>query len=404
MAGEVLSDKEIRRLIEGGAILNSDVNLVNPGSLDLRLGVSKWRLLGSVLPLPGQMVEEMIIDSGVVDDKHDTDAEFYIDRDQPYLFELVEQLNLPSCITARVFNKSGRGRIGTSVRTIVNGVSRFDKIPGGYNGKLFTEVCATVFPEVILPNQTAMPQIRFYNGEPAPLRGADLQLLLRSEPILVDANNEPITFSDKQLNEIARRGRLTFSADLSRDLLVYKARLDKKAIHLGKEGYYDPKDFFEEVRSVNGRKRIIIHPGEFVLIHSKEKIRLPPSYAAEIADYSSEIGDMKSHYAGLINPGHGYDPNEICGDHIVFEVRARDIPICIQDGQEIAQFEIFRMSELPEIVYRKVQSTNYGDLPSILPKQFKREVAPKESVSLSEMSVPVDVDSVEEIGGLRGFG
>lgn len=399
MAGEVLSDKEIKRLIEGGAILNADVNFVNPGSLDLRLGVNKWRLLGSVLPLPGQKVEDMIIDSGVVDDKHDTDTEFYIDRDQPYLFELVEQLNLPSCITARVFNKSGRGRIGTSVRTIVDGVARFNKVPGGYNGKIFTEVCATVFPEIVLPNQTTMPQIRFYNGEPAPLRGADLQLLLRSEPILVDVNNKPIEFSDKQLDEIARRGKLTFTADLSRDLLVYKARMDKKAIHFGRKEYYDPDDFFEEVRSIKGRKRIIIHPGEFVLIHSKEKIRLPPSYAAEIADYSSEIGDMKSHYAGLINPGHGYDPNEMRGDHIVFEVRARDIPICIQDGQEIAQFEIFRMSELPEIVYRKVQSTNYGDLPSILPKQFKKRVVNSEEVSDS-----VEVKSVDRFGGVQSLG
>lgn len=399
MTGEVLSDKEIRRLIEGGAILNADVNLINPGSLDLRLGVNKWRLLGSILPLPGQKIEDAMEESGVVDDKHDTDTEFYIDRDQPYLFELVERLNLPSCITARVFNKSGRGRIGTSVRTIVDGVPRFNRIPSGYSGKIFTEVCATVFPEIILPNQTAMPQIRFYNGEPAPLRGADLQLLLRSEPILVDVNNKPIKFSDKQLDEIARRGKLTFTADLSRDLLVYKARMDKKAIHLGREGYYDPDDFFEEVHSIKGKKRIIIHPGEFVLIHSKEKIRLPPAYAAEIADYSSEIGDLKSHYAGLINPGHGYDSDEMRGDHIVFEVRARDIPICIQDGQEIAQFEIFRMSELPEIVYRKVQSTDYGDLPSILPKQFKKRVVNSEEVSDS-----VDVESVEGFGDVRSFG
>jgi hypothetical protein len=81
---------------------------------------------------------------------------------------------------------------------------------------------------------------------------------------------------------------------------------------------------------------------------------------------------MKAHYAGLINPGHGYVPNLICGDHIVFEVRARDIPICIQDGQRLANFEVFRMSELPEIEYKKVQSTNFDSLYSILPKQFKK--------------------------------
>lgn len=373
MVGEVLSDKQIKRLIEGGAILNADPNLINPSSLDLRLGVKKWRLLGSILPLPNQTVSDLIENSGVVDDKHFLTSQFYIDKDQPYLFELNESLNLPPSVYARIFNKSSRGRIGTSVRGIVDYNSKFDDIPQGYKGKLYSEVCATVFPEVIIGGQTTMPQIRFYNGPPQPLTGIDLQLLLRNEIILLNSDDTPILFSDEQLNKIAMKGSLMFTADLSRDLLAYKARLDKKAINIEKNNYYDPEDFFEEINMKNGKKRIILHPGEFVLIHSKEKIRLPPNYAAEISDYSSKIGDMKAHYAGLINPGHGYDSNRICGDHITFEIRARDIPICIQDGQRLANFEIFKMSETPEIQYKKVQSTGFDDLPSILPTQFKKE-------------------------------
>jgi len=373
MTGEVLSDKQIRRLIEGGAILNANLDLVNPSSLDLRLGIKKWRLLGSILPLSNQTVIDLIENSGVVDDKHFLESQFYIDKDQPYLFELNESLNLPPGVFARIFNKSGRGRIGTSVRGIVDKNSKFDDIPAGYKGKLYAEVCATVFPEVIVGGQTTMPQIRFYNGYPQSIKGADLQLLLRHTPILLNKDNTPIIFSDEELNKIARKGTLMFTADLSRELLVYKAKLDKKAINIEKQNYYDPNDFFEEIKSKNNEKKIIIHPGEFVLIHSKEKIRLPKKYAAEISDYSSKIGDMKAHYAGLINPGHGYIENQISGDHIVFEVRARDIPICIQDGQRLANFEIFRMSEDPEMEYKKVQSTGYDSIHSILPKQFKKE-------------------------------
>lgn len=372
MVGEVLSDRQIRRLIEGGAVLNADLNLINPSSLDLRLGVKKWRLLGSILPLSNQTVNDVIENSGVVDDKHFLTSQFYIDKDQPYLFELNESLNLPPGVYARIFNKSSRGRIGTSVRGVVDHNSKFDDIPAGYKGKLYAEVCATAFPEVVIGGQTTMPQIRFYNGRPEPLIGIDLQLLLRNEIILLNADDTPIIFSDEQLNKIGAKGSLIFTADLSRDLLVYKAKLDKKAISIEKTNYYDPGDFFEEVKMKNGKKSIIIHPGEFVLIHSKEKIRLPPTYAAEISDYSSKIGDMKAHYAGLINPGHGYDPNKICGDHITFEVRARDIPICIQDGQRLANFEIFKMSEVPDIKYKQVQSTGFDDLPSILPTQFKK--------------------------------
>jgi dCTP deaminase len=348
MTGEVLSDREIKKLIEAGAILNTGVDLVTPGSLDLRLGVEKWRLLGSVLPLPGQKVNELLKTSDVADDKNEGAIEFYIDREQPYLFKLVERLDLPRGISARIFNKSGRGRIGTSVRGICDDVPLFDNIPKGYKGEIFAEVCATVFPELIIGGKTTMPQIRFYNGDPQPLKGVELQLLLRQEPILLDKDDNPIIFSDEQLDKIARIGKLTFTADLSEELLVYKAKLDKKAIHIEKKNHYEPCDFFEEVKSRRGEKKIIIHPGEFILIRSKEKIRLPPTHAAEISDYSSEIGDLKAHYAGLINPGHGYYSGKMTGDFITFEVRARDIPICIQDGQEIAQFEIYRMSETPE--------------------------------------------------------
>lgn len=372
MTGEVLSDREIKRLIEAGAIIGADESLINPSSLDLRVGINKWRLLGSVLPLPGQNVVDIIEKSGAIDDSHHEEGEFYLEREQPYLVEIVEKLDLPTCVTARIFNKSGRGRIGTSVRGVFDKTQRFDHVPAGYKGKIYTEICATVFPELIVGNLTTVPQIRFYNGAPQPLKGMDLQLLLRHEPILLDKNNEPIKYSDADLDEIAKRGKLTFTADLSNDLLVYRAKLDKKAIHLEKNGYYDAEDFFEEVRIRGDKKRVILHPGEFILIHSKEKIRLPMTLAAEISDYSSEIGDMKAHYAGLINPGHGFNPEKMAGDFIVFEVRARDIPICIQDGQPLAQFEIFRMSEVPEIQYKKVQSTDYDDLQSILPVQFKK--------------------------------
>ena len=128
MTGEVLSDKQIRRLIEGGAISNASFDLINPSSLDLRLGVKKWRLLGSILPLPNQTVNDLIENSGIVDDKHFLRSQFYIDKSQPYLFELNESLNLPPGIYARIFNKSGRGRIGTSVRGIVDKNSKFDDL------------------------------------------------------------------------------------------------------------------------------------------------------------------------------------------------------------------------------------------------------------------------------------
>ena len=375
MAGEVLSDKQIKRLIEGGAILNADPNLINPSSLDLRISNEIWRTLGTVLPLPGQSIKQLLESS-----KHLTQIpglaigeKIFLDKNQPYLFRIIEELNLPQGISAKIFNKSSRGRVGISVKGLTNGNCCFDRIDNAYSGKIYAEICATSFSQILCLGKTAIPQIRFYNGMPQPIRGFDLSLLLKRESILLDKDNKPVEFSQAQVDSICNSGMFTFTADLSGNFLVYRARKDNFPIDLEMENYYDSNDFFEEVKSIHGEKQILIHPGELVLIKSKEKIQIPPYLAAEIVEHSAEIGDIKCHYAGLINPGHGYSENKNAATHIVFEVRARDMPILIQHGQPLAKFELYKMLEEPEIKYMTVKSTGFDSLPSILPKQFKKE-------------------------------
>ncbi len=371
MSGEVLSDGQMKRMVEGGAIKNVDMNLHNPGSWDLRLDVEKWKLLASVSPLRGQSVKDLIENSGVVDVGNNTKDEFYLDRNQPYLFKLMEELKLPSGICAKVFNKSGRGRIGTSVRILCDGVPRFDQVPLGYKGPLYAEVTATAFPEVV-SSRMAMPQIRFYEGSPQRIKGFDLELLLKKEPILLDNSGESFYKTKQEMKEITESGRLVFTADLSKNLLAYRAKQDARTIDLRKKEYYNSSDFFIEERFVDGKKPgVIVHPGEFVLVGAKQNIRLPENYAGDIDEYSPEMGDMKSHYAGIINPGHGYT-SKFSEDHIVFEMRARDIPIFLYDGKPLASFGIYKMSEVPEEKYVKKRSTSFDCLKSILPSQFKK--------------------------------
>lgn len=372
--GEVLPDWKIKELIEQEVIIGADTSLINPSSLDLRLGMEKWKLLGSFLPLDGQTIEEVLQSRRVLDEKEDKKEGFYIDKSQPYLFKLVESLNLPSSLTARIHNKSGRGRIGISTKGLVDRVSRFDNIPAGYSGNIYAEICTTAFPIMIDGGKSAIPQIRFYNGEPQPIGGSDLDLLLRKHPVLTDSEGNH-SYTDVQREEIFKTGKLTFHADLSDKILVYRANRDNRTLVLSETNHYIPEEFFEaEMRRDNSQNKVLIHPGDFVLIKSKEHIRLPPEFAAEISDYSTDLGDLKSHYAGLVNSGHGYDPkNPNVPSYIVFEVRARDLPAVIQDGQSLAKFEIHRMFGMPEQSYMSKRSTDYNDLRSILPSNFKKD-------------------------------
>ncbi|MBI2044340.1 2'-deoxycytidine 5'-triphosphate deaminase [Candidatus Pacearchaeota archaeon] len=379
--GRILPDWKIKELIKGGAITGADESLVNASSLDLRVGVQKWKLLGSFLPVEGQSLDELLgLSPGdlwgpqsVVDDANVREDNFYMEPDQPYLMKLVEGLNLPPTVSARIFNKSGRGRVGISQKSLVEGSTRFDAVPKGYSGPIFSELCATMCPVVITPNKTQIPQIRFYEGNPQPVPGVDLGMILENNPILTDNKGNP-SYNGEDREEIFNSGKLTFHADLSGDVMVYKAKKDRRTIVLSEKGRYEPEHFFEPIRAVQGERRVIIHPGEFILVPSLENIRLPKMFAAEISDYSPDLGDVKTSYANLINAGHGYDPKDPnVPAHIVFEARARDLPVVLQHGQRIARFEIYMMFDEPEQQYFAVRSTGFDDLPSLLPNQFKKE-------------------------------
>tara|TARA_Y100000310_G_scaffold344356_1_gene456707 strand:+ start:4404 stop:5537 length:1134 start_codon:yes stop_codon:yes gene_type:complete len=373
--GEVLPDWRIQELIDEGFIINADPSLINSSSLDLRTGNSRWKLLGGFLPSKGQKVKEALKSLDIVDAVNSTKEDFFVELSQPYLVNLVESLDLLDIVTAKIHNKSGRGRIGISLKGLVDKVSRFDFIPGGYKGGIYAEICTTAFPIVIQAGETAIPQIRFYNGDPQPLQGIDLDSLLRHNPILTDLEGNP-TYDKKAKMEIIRTGSFTFHADLSGELLAYKANKDARNLVLSKKNHYDPENYFEPVIKRSDRKEgaVVIHPGEFILVKSKENIRLPPEIAAEISDYSSDLGDIRSHYAGLINAGHGYDPeNPDVPSHIVFEVRARDLPFVLRDNQRLAKVEVYRMLDEPKQSYMAKRSTDFNDLKSFLPGIFNKD-------------------------------
>ena len=365
----VLPDFMIKKLIDDGVIINADPNLVGTSGLDLRTGLKKWKLLGDFIPLPGQKIEEAF-ESKNICDSSSTRERFYLDRSQPYAIELKERLFLPSTIGAKIFNKSSRARVAVASKGLTDGTPHFDIVPNEYNGKLYSEVSTTAFPLVINEGDS-ISQIRFYQGNPDPITGSQLEVLLKNYPILTDDCGNP-AYDAKGLEHIIRTGRLTFTADLSQEgVIAYIANKDGRNFDLSVCNTYRPEDYFNEVRYKNGGGNIlIIHPGDFVLIRSRENIRLPPSIAAEIAPYTTELGDMKTSYANLINCKHGWGIEK--PSYIIFEIRALDTPIIIQHSQQLAKIDLYCMLEEPEGNYIP-GNTDFEDLKSLLPGQFKKD-------------------------------
>ncbi len=369
----VLPDWRIKELIDQGVIVGADKELVNPSSLDLRVGRDQWSLLGSTFPFPGQSVEDLLEKSGVVD-FHAEEERFRVERLHPYVMKLVEGLRLPDTITARMHNKSGRARIGIALRGLADGVPQFDDIPGGYHGPLFGEVTATGFPITVNAGQTPIPQIRFYEGKPEPLTGSELELTLRDHPILVDAQGKP-TYSKEDIPEIVRSGMIPFTADIPAEgLVAYVARNDKRTIDLSKTGHYRPEDFFRPERRVKGQNGVfILHPHEFALVRCRERIVLPPHLAGEIPEYDlKKFGNAQSHYAGLINAGHGHGSDPGFQSRIIFEMRARDVGLALKDGHPVAGLQVYRMWAEPEERYVSKEGFSDFELRNILPSVFDK--------------------------------
>jgi dCTP deaminase len=118
-------------------------------------------------------------------------------------------------------------------------------------------------------------------------------------------------------------------------------------------------------------KRIILNPEEFYILASKERIRVPPEFAAEMVSYDPSVGEFRIHYAGFFDPGFGYGSNDITGTHAVLEVRSHEVPFVLEDGQRVGRFMFERLLVQPAKVYGSGIGSSYERQRLSLSRQFK---------------------------------
>lgn len=350
----VLSDRQIRSLIQTGAI-RSDTALadgqVQPASLDLRLGQTAYRVRASFLAGPGRTVGDRLQD--FVMHEVDLTGGAVLEKGCVYVVPLLEALALPAGMTAAASAKSSIGRLDLLTRIITDSGVEFDRVPEGYNGPLYVEICPQSF-SVIATTGQMLNQIIFRQGKTF-LTDDDLRALHDASPI-VDV--QPV-ISDG----------LGFSVDLSAGLVGYRAKPHTGVIDLSKLAHYEPSDFWEEVRT--DRKWIILDPGAFYILVSREAIVIPPDFAAEMAPYIAMVGEFRVHYAGFFDPGFGYAGAGGSGSKGVLEVRCHEAPFVLEHGQTVGRLVYERMSETPAALYGADIKSNYQGQGLKLSKHFK---------------------------------
>jgi dCTP deaminase len=355
----VLPAQALRALIGTGAIAASPAILdaqIQPASLDLRLGPVAYRVRASFLAGNGRKVADRIAEFEM--HRMDLTAGAVLEKGCVYVIPLMEHLALPAGITAVANAKSSTGRLDLLTRSITDGGTEFDRIPEGYHGPLYAEVCPKSFSVLVRAGQR-LNQIRFRNGQS-----------VLSDPELTALNAvEPLVSGPAMISE-----GLGFSVDLrpaSGDLVGYRAKPHTGVIDLDRIGHYPASEFWEEVRSKDGR--IILDPGAFYILVSREAVTIPPDYAAEMAPFLAMVGEFRVHYAGFFDPGFGHADAGGAGSRGVLEVRCHEAPFVLEHGQVVGRLVYEKMAERPETLYGREIASNYQGQGLKLAKQFKND-------------------------------
>ncbi len=353
----LLPAQALRSLLANGAITGNPAivpDQIQPASLDLRLGTTAYRVRASFLIGDGRIALDRISEFEM--HRIDLTDGAVLEKGCVYVIPLMESLALPAGISAVANAKSSTGRLDLLTRTITDGGTEFDRIPDGYTGPLYAEVCPKSFSVLVRAGQR-LNQIRFRSGQAA-LSDADLTALHQSEPLVSG-------------NAVISQG-LGFSVDLrpaTGDLVGYRAKPHTGVIDLNRITHYPARDFWEEIRTTEGR--IILDPGAFYILVSNEAVTIPPDYAAEMAPFLAMVGEFRVHYAGFFDPGFGYAAAGGAGSRGVLEVRCHEAPFVLEHGQIVGRLVYERMSERPETLYGAGIASNYQGQGLKLAKQFK---------------------------------
>ena len=352
----VLADHQIADLIKSGAIaadIPFDDGQIQPASLDLRLGDVAYRVRASFLTGRNRTVTERLQDftmhavpltGGAV-----------LEKGCVYVVPLLERLDLPAGMTAAASAKSSIGRLDLLTRIITDRGEAFDRVPDGYTGPLFVEICPRSFSVVAQPGQM-LNQIIFRQGQTL-MSDAELLALHEQTPIV----NTPPEISDG----------LGFSVDLrpaQGTLIGYRAKPHTGVVDLSKLDHYAPADYWEEVHTDTGW--IILDPGAFYILVSRESIAIPPMQAAEMAPYLAMVGEFRVHYAGFFDPGFGWAAAGGTGSRGVLEVRCHEAPFVLEHGQTVGRLVYEHMSSHPQALYGAGIKSNYQGQGLKLSKHF----------------------------------
>ena len=352
----VLPSQTLRAMAAAGAIAAAkplDPDQIQPASLDLRLGPRAWRVRASFLAGARPVAERL---DAFAMHEIDLSGGAALETGCVYVVELMERLALPADVAGVANAKSSTGRLDLFTRVLTDRGTEFDRVEAGYAGPLYAEISPRTF-SVLARAGDRLTQVRLKKGQAS----------------LTDAEHRALHAAAGLVDGAALiDGGLGFSVDLSaaRAPLGWRAKPHSGLIDLARIGHYDPADFWEPItRRVAGG--VILDPGAFYILASRESVHVPPDCAAEMAPYRAVAGEFRVHYAGFFDPGFGHGPAGGAGSRAVLEVRCFEAPFALEHGQVVGRLVYEPMLEMPDILYGTAIGSTYQAQGLRLSKHFR---------------------------------
>lgn len=373
----ILPSQEILELIRNGKIRSRRPitdDQIQPASIDIRLGNKGYHIRASFLPNGNAPIGPKIRELQLAE--VDLSEAVLLGTGDVFIVPAVEYLSLPSDISGKANPKSTTGRLDIFTRLMTESGGHFELVPKGYTGDVYVEIVSRTFP-VLVEAGTKLNQLRFLRGDPQ-YDDEQLRRLAHRGQLVYYQNGDAAT------KPVIREG-LRISVDLQGDesngIVAYRAKKNCRPINLAKVREYDAAEFWDAIPA-GRRKSLVLKPGDFYLLASKEKIGVPPGYAAEMEQYDPSIGEFTVHYAGFFDPGFGHGASgEIKGTKAVLEIRAHELPILLEDGQVVGRLMYHKMADHPEKVYGEGIGSSYQQQALALSKQFRNTAAACDSAS-----------------------
>ena len=359
----VLSSQEILELIHKNVITSEngiEKDLIQPASIDLRLGIKAWRVPASFLPGKGNKVSSRLKDLAMHEFSLIDGA--VLECGCVYIVKLLENVSLTDNLTGIANPKSSTGRLDVFTRLIVDGAMEFEEVPAGYQGPLYAEISPRTF-SVLVRTGSRLNQLRLKRGQSFT---SDKEMEILQEHVGLVRNQDNINLPDKIKNGVP------LSVDLvgENGLIGYKARKHSMLIDIDKPNHYKRELFWEKItvedllyrggdyKNKNNQGSLILSPDAFYILASKEYVSVPSKYAAEMRAYDTKVGEFRAHYAGFFDPGFGLTELGASKTKAVLEVRSHDVPFLIEQDQTVCRLVYEPMANVPSILYGEAGSSN----------------------------------------------